>query len=226
MKFSGKRLVVAGTAGILALSAAAGIFAKQGGIIRFDGVDWKLPPEARIENGQTLVPLAWIVERLGAKVAWNDKERLAEVEMPEATKELAMIESFAQGLRPKTAKEAVELWSRGIQNRSGALQYVVMSPALQEKSRKEFEEGHWVTGVSSPWAADMRFAKEEKLSDTQMKYSIEFALQTSEGSAGKAAYTLMVEKHEHGYWMITKIITSDEEPDTSPPGVENTNVSK
>lgn len=50
------------------------------------------------------------------------------------------LSSFISGLQPKNPKQAVELWILGIENRSGAVQYAVLSPSLQKITRKQFEK--------------------------------------------------------------------------------------
>ncbi|WDV05044.1 MULTISPECIES: hypothetical protein [Lysinibacillus] len=43
--------------------------------------------------------------------------------------------SFMTGLMVTEPKEAVELWISGVNNRSGAVQYAMLSPALRKQSR-------------------------------------------------------------------------------------------
>ena len=49
----------------------------------------------------------------------------------EKTKETNQITSFITGLQTENPKQAVELWILGVKNRSGAVQYAVLSPSLQ-----------------------------------------------------------------------------------------------
>ena len=48
--------------------------------------------------------------------------------------------SFMTGLMVTEPKQAVELWIFGVNNRSGAVQYAMLSPSLQEKTRSKFYE--------------------------------------------------------------------------------------
>ena len=44
------------------------------------------------------------------------------------------ITSFMTGLQPETPKQAVELWILGVKNRSGAVQYALLSPSLKKQT--------------------------------------------------------------------------------------------
>ncbi|SFB11637.1 hypothetical protein SAMN04488577_3790 [Bacillus sp. cl95] len=66
--------------------------------------------------------------------------------------ESQIITSFMTGLQVEDPKQAVELWILGVNNRSGAVQFAMLSPSLQQKTRKQFEQRGWVTGVIKPLA--------------------------------------------------------------------------
>jgi len=48
----------------------------------------------------------------------------------------SQIISFMTGLQSENPKQTVELWILGVENRSGAVQYAVLSPNLQRKTKK------------------------------------------------------------------------------------------
>lgn len=73
--------------------------------------------------------------------------------------------SFMTGLMVSRPKQAVEFWIFGVNGRSGAVQYAMLSLSLQKQSRSKFEETHWITGQSSPSVSNFRFTKVEKLSE-------------------------------------------------------------
>lgn len=60
------------------------------------------------------------------------------------------IELLEQALAPTTPKELAILYAKAIDDRNGAVQYMLLCPALQEKQRNLFEESNWITGTSSP----------------------------------------------------------------------------
>ncbi|MED4586110.1 hypothetical protein P9578_25495 [Brevibacillus choshinensis] len=135
----------------------------------------------------------------------------AEPETSPKREQATIVDSFLAGLRVETPKQVVELWILGVKNRSGAVQYATLSPNLQQKTRKQFEKRSWGTGQSSPWVDNVRFVKEEKISDTEAKYTIEYELLTSEGKYGKGQKVVTVKKNPEPFrknWFITKITTN------------------
>ncbi|MBK3495262.1 hypothetical protein JFL43_10440 [Viridibacillus sp. YIM B01967] len=118
--------------------------------------------------------------------------------------------SFMSGLQPETPKQAVEIWILGVKNRSGAVQYALLSPTLQKYTRKQFEEAGWVTGQSSPWVDHVHFVKKNKISDTNVQYTIAYDLLTSYANFGTWYKVITVEKNpepSRTNWFITKILT-------------------
>ncbi|REB05475.1 hypothetical protein DVB69_14450 [Sporosarcina sp. BI001-red] len=119
--------------------------------------------------------------------------------------------SFIYGLQTENPKQAVELWILGVKNRSGAVQYAVLSPSLQKRTQKEFEEKGWVTGQSSPWVGNVHFVKVNKISDSKVRYTIAYDLLTSYANFGRGYKVITVEKNpdpNRTNWFITKIKTT------------------
>lgn len=117
------------------------------------------------------------------------------------------ITSFMSGLQAETPKQAVELWISGVKNRSGAVQFAMLSPSLQQRTRKQFEQRGWGTGQSSPWVNNFRFIKKEIISDTKVQYTISYELLTSYANFGYGKKFINVEKNADPYtnWFITDI---------------------
>ncbi|MCM3736784.1 hypothetical protein M3215_13380 [Bacillus cytotoxicus] len=131
-----------------------------------------------------------------------------------ATKQLNPLEiqlmSFMTGLHVGEPKQVVELWILGVNNRSGAVQYAMLSPSLQKESRIKFEQTHWVTGQSSPWVSNFRFTKVEKPSESRMRYTVKYDLETSYADFGSRQKIITVEKNIEPfreYWFISSITT-------------------
>lgn len=118
--------------------------------------------------------------------------------------------SFMTGLMVTEPKQAVELWILGVNNRSGAVQYAMLSPSLRKQSRSNFEETHWSTGQSSPSVSNFRFTKVEKLSESKMRYTVKYDLWASYGDFGGGEKIFIVEKNLEPfkeYWFISSITT-------------------
>lgn len=118
--------------------------------------------------------------------------------------------SFMTGLMVTEPKQAVELWISGVNNRSGAVQYAMLSPALRKQSKSKFEQTHWITGQSSPSVSNFRFTKVEKLSESKMQYTIKYDLWASYGDFRGGEKIILVEKNLEPfkeYWFISSITT-------------------
>ncbi|MFT9820585.1 hypothetical protein [Lysinibacillus sp. NPDC056185] len=118
--------------------------------------------------------------------------------------------SFMAGLHVQEPKQAVDLWILGVNNRSGAVQYAMLSPSLQKQSWGKFEQAHWVTGQSSPWVSNFRLTKVEKLSESKMRYTVKYDLETSYANFGSGQKIITVEKNLEPfkeYWFISSITT-------------------
>ncbi|MCR8866879.1 hypothetical protein NQ109_28545 [Priestia megaterium] len=131
-----------------------------------------------------------------------------------APKQLSLSESqllsFMTGLHVGEPKQAVELWILGVNNRSGAVQYAMLSPSLQKQSRRKFEQTRWVTGQSSPSVSNFRFTKVEKLSESKRRYTVKYDLWASYGDFGGGQKIITVEKNLEPfreYWFISSITT-------------------
>ncbi len=126
----------------------------------------------------------------------------------------SQIVSFMTGLQPETPKQTVELWILGVKNRSGAVQYALLSPTLQKVTKKRFEEKGWNTGQSSPWVENFRTTKVDKVSDEKVKYTITYDLISSYKNFGTGQKMITLEKNPatgKRTWFITQIVTKYKE---------------
>lgn len=123
----------------------------------------------------------------------------------------SQLQSFIYGLQPRTPKQAVDLWMLGVVNRSGLVQYAVLSPVLQKHTRNQFVEKGWVTGQSSPWVDHFHLVHVNKVDDTKVQFTIAYDLLTSYANFGKGYKVITVEKNPttgREHWFITEILTS------------------
>ncbi len=108
-------------------------------------------------------------------------------------------------------EQAVELWSEGLQQRSAALQYAVLSPALRERYAAALETTapNWVTGFSSPWVAAYEREGEQTLSPGQRVLTMRYDLVTSSGPSDSYTARFTVEQ-DGSFWRITAIDMNEE----------------
>lgn len=120
----------------------------------------------------------------------------------------SQLRSFIYGLQTRTPLQTVELWILGLENRSGAVQHAVLSPALQKRTQQQFVESNWITGQSSPWVSNIHIVHVNKISKTTQQFTLAYDLITSYANFGKGHKVITVEKNpEPGRenWFITKI---------------------
>ncbi len=162
-----------------------------------------VPPQ--IINDRTMVPIRWVGEALGAQVAWNGKERTVTIDTPDQQKSLQrQIELLQHWIAPQSPEEAVQTWAEAIKARNGAVQYAVLSPALQKKTRKQFEELNWVTGVSSPWVDSYTVSEGVQTGVGERAFDVLFKLATSTGSAGEGTLKVTVRQSDD-QWSLSGI---------------------
>lgn len=138
----------------------------------------------------------------------SNKPSTQQIEQESAMSEAASLQRqvslFREALAPKFPKEAVETWARGVKARNGAIQFAVLSVELREKQQVKFEALNWVTGTSSPWVSQFTINNEEKHSEDEWKYEIQFELATSTGKAGTYQVEVVVKKYADN-WYIAQI---------------------
>lgn len=119
------------------------------------------------------------------------------------------VASFMTGLQPKSPKKVVELWILGVINRSGAVQYAVLSPSLKRFTKIQFENTKWVTWQSSPWVNNVHFVNKYKISNKKIQYVIAYDLLTSFGTSYKVITVKINPEPYRTNWFISKIQTKN-----------------
>lgn len=105
-------------------------------------------------------------------------------------------------------RKAAETWANGVQTRSAALQYAVMTTQLKEQyaQRLESTAPNWVTGVSSPWIAGYDVIGCEVVSETCQNFQLSFSTESSAGP-GESYDAVLVVVREGEFWRIQQIFT-------------------
>lgn len=116
-----------------------------------------------------------------------------------------LLEDAMREVGAASAEKAADIWASGLEKRSAALQYSVMSNDLKEQYAKELERRfpNWVTGMSSPWVDSYAITKTMSRGEERIFY-LSFHTMTSTGSAGDYHAILDITR-EDGYWRIQKI---------------------
>jgi hypothetical protein len=68
----------------------------------------------------------------------------------EMTSTLQRLHLLEQAFYPAEPSMVAKFYAKAVMERNGALQFMVLSPELQQKFRPTLESSKWVTGASSP----------------------------------------------------------------------------
>jgi len=108
-------------------------------------------------------------------------------------------------------EQAVDVWVRGLMERSAAMQYAVMTDSLREKYVKSLAKNapNWVTGLSSPWVSGYMVEQVQEPAPDCRIYTVSVKTETSTGPAGEYRAVLSL-REENGFWRIGGISADDE----------------
>lgn len=153
---------------------------------------------------RVFVPVRWVAEALGADVRWDGKKQSVYIEDNRRQSLQERVQLLEQFHAPASGKETAETWAKAVQMRNGAVQYSLLSPEMQKATLAQFEEIHWVPGVSSPWTEKYSVTPLSVKNKNEESFSIEFQLATSTGDAGSGKVKITVTE-QNGEWRITEI---------------------
>lgn len=146
----------------------------------------------KIEDGTAMVSLRAIVEQLKGEVAYKDNS--IHVSLPEASQLAQQVEGYQNALMAESPEEAAKTWIRGVQKRSGPMQYAVLSPALQQSTKKAFADNFWVTGQSSPHMGPVDQMDTKTLAPGKVEISFDYPLIASGETIETGKASLVIEK--------------------------------
>lgn len=137
------------------------------------------------------------------KIQSKDKFQVQYLDKSELEEEVKTLEGL---IKPTTAEEAIALWSRGQQTRSGALQYSALSEPLQKKVMEQFSG--WVTGGSSPSLGKLVSQQAEVVDEGHKVYTLQYdeMLQGKvSGHIQQKVFVEHVDQNGKGFWLITGV---------------------
>lgn len=202
-----KWLVVIGV--VLSVSIfATGAFAANPIKLIVNGQEIKPDVPPQLINNRTMVPIRWVAEALGADVEWDEESGNVLINIPQLDLLQRQVVLLEEAIAPKTPREAVETWAKGVKGRNGALQYAVLSPELKEQKRNYYENCRWVTGVSSPWIGDYQIISESKTAEGTWTYDIKYSWETSTGHCGDFVGTVNVKQYGQN-WYVSQVLNQD-----------------
>lgn len=109
-----------------------------------------------------------------------------------------------------TPLQAIEVWAKGLERRSAAMQYIVMTENLKRKYAEQLDalRSNWVTGMSSPSVQGYAITKTTGADDThaEIDLKIETAATYSPPEFYDAKLWLV---REGAFWRIDRIWTDN-----------------
>lgn len=167
----------------------------------------------KMDQGTATVSLRSIVEELRGKVTYKNNSFY--VSLPDATNATNIsiqVNRLEEALLAETPEEAVQTWIRGVQKRSGAMQYAVLSPSLREKTKGEFIEYYWGTGGSSPHMGKVAQLNVKEVTPDQVQITFDYPLVVMNETidTGSARITVdKIKRDSSDYWAISAIALKD-----------------
>lgn len=162
----------------------------------------------KIINDTIFVGSNWLNTLFLADVRYDDGNNILAVSYMKPEEISSKIEELEKIIAPASADEAIALWIRGQQIRTGTLQYMALSNELKEKAIAKISDQIWVTGGSSPSLGEATVLETRKLDDHTVSYTIKY----NEMLQGKVWHEIqqkiIVEKPSNSQqenWVITKI---------------------
>ena len=153
--------------------------------------------------------LAWLLGLLMLLTGGCAAKQTAQAE--ELESRVKLLEQAMAHVGVCSPEDAVDVWVQGLMERSAAMQYAVMSPALKAQYAKALEKTapNWVTGVSSPWVNGYSVFDVSEISPDMRLFSLSITTQTSAGAADSYLAVLALEP-DGAFWRIGGICTDEE----------------
>lgn len=120
------------------------------------------------------------------------------------------IANLQEALYPKTPEETLALWIRGQQVRSGALQYAMLSPELQQHILPEVKARGWVTGGSSPTLRGGKVitTQIEKVDNQTIRYTVQYESMLQNEVYETLTQVITITHFDDdttGHWLVTNV---------------------
>ena len=109
-----------------------------------------------------------------------------------------------------TPEQAASVWAKGLEERSAAMQYIVMTDKLKKEYARQLDalSSNWVTGMSSPWVQSFSITNISKTDDSHTEIELKFEIMAVYFHICYDAKLWLV--REGDFWRIERIWTAKE----------------
>lgn len=166
----------------------------------------------KIINGTLFVDHNWLNTLFLANTKYEDAADTLDITYMTSEEIYNNIETLEKIIKPVTAEEAIALWIRGQQMRSGALQYIILSPQLKKEAMSKIESQGWVTGGSSPSLGKAKILDTKKIDDNTISYIIQYDEILSGALYNQFEETITVQKQSYlneESWLIINVVNNN-----------------
>ena len=178
----------------------------------------------KIIDGTLFVGRDWLNTLFLADVKYNNKSlEISYMKPKELREKIIELETI---LRPTSTKEAIELWVRGQQVRSGALQYMALSDELRQKAMPKILDQLWVTGGSSPSLGGAAAIHAQEVDENTVVYTINYHEMLQGKVYNEIKQNITISKdfdNKTTYWVITNIENNQSYYSIVPDDIEEMN---
>jgi len=135
----------------------------------------------------------------------KEAENIFENKMNEVIDQQIQLNLLYKGLAPRSPKEVVNTWIRGVSYRNATLQYAVLSPELKNRTKDLFSEMEWVTEISNYfWIDNYNINKKEEIKDGMYEYQIVLNLKNIYEDTFDINVDLIIEKFDNN-WFVSSL---------------------
>jgi len=162
----------------------------------------------KIIEDRIFVGANWLNTLFLADVKYDDEKNILSISYMKPAEISSKIGELEKTITPISADEAIALWIRGQQTRSGTLQYSALSNELKEKAITKISNQLWVTGGSSPSLGEAIVVEMKKTDDHVISYKIKYNEMLQGKEWDEIKQKIIVEKQAglvEDKWVITKI---------------------
>lgn len=109
-----------------------------------------------------------------------------------------------------TPEQASEVWAKGLEHRSAAMQYTVMTSKLKMEYAEQLDRlgSNWVTGMSSPSVQGYTLTKVNKVDDTHIEINLRIEVAATYSPSEFYNAKLWITR-EGEFWRIDRILTDE-----------------
>lgn len=155
-------------------------------------------------DGQYYLSDFWFNQLFGADIAEAADKSAVTINAPELAQWQRRLDALQDQVVCREADDAIGLWMRAQKTRSGALQYALLSPQLQQAALAQAQKSGWTTGSDITSFGNALITDKETISSGKLRYALQFSELLADSPNKTLHQKVLVEKIG-GRWLITQV---------------------